>query len=269
MGVPRNLRLGDSQLFVSYLYHKTHKWLINKLQLAKITITNSSNMEKGTPFELIRVKTTLPAICKPVPIETERLIIRPFVADDLERVHMMRSQPEVMQWSKKGLVDKDLATTKILVDSKLRGAGQNHQTFAICLKSTGKLIGTGGAHSRCGHLGWPELGYMFMKEAWGQGYASEFLKAVVAYWWSLPREEVEIEVEKASITKDDGGGVIECLSACTDLPNLASQKVMGKCGFELVKMWNTEDFKKPGKFVDVPCYVVRRPQNCLNVASQG
>ena len=54
----------------------------------------------------------------------------------------------------------------------------------------GALIGTGGCHSRGGGmLGWPEIGYMLRREAWGMGYGTEFLAGFLEAWWALPRGE--------------------------------------------------------------------------------
>lgn len=31
---------------------------------------------------------------------------------------------------------------------------------------------------------WPELSYMFKKESWGKGFATEAVKAFMQFWWS-------------------------------------------------------------------------------------
>lgn len=232
-----------------------------------------TTMENNTALKMVKVKTTLPVLpYAPMNeqqyIKTERLLLRPLLASDLERTHLLRSQPEVMQWTFRGTIDEDLAKTKNFIDTKLDSAANKHQTVAICLRATGELIGTGGAHSRSGNLGWPELGYMLMRETWGKGYASEFLRAYLAFWWSLPRQEVEIEVEASSVRKDTSASderCLECLEAGYDLPNAASGKVLHKCGFDIIKVLTRTDNKHPDKTVDI-CYCVARRQDetCSN-----
>lgn len=79
-------------------------------------------------------------------------------------------------------------------------------------------------------FGWPQVGYMFRKEAWGKGYASEFASAFVKMWSDLPREEVEILVDERTSRGD--GTAKECVIGITADTNLASQTVLKKAGFE-------------------------------------
>ena len=63
------------------------------------------------------------------------------------------------------------------------------------LAETGELIGEGGVHTLASaDAGWPEIGYKFRREVWGRGYATEFLAALLAAWWALPRAAVEMAV---------------------------------------------------------------------------
>jgi len=120
---------------------------------------------KDPEEDYVVVKTTLPTLPLPSNSEratktTERLILRPLRAEDVHDLHVLRTQPAVMKSTALGLVDADLATTQSRLDPFLPPNDGNTHNWAICLRETGALIGTGGSHKLQGMFGWPELGYM-------------------------------------------------------------------------------------------------------------
>lgn len=175
------------------------------------------------------------------PIRTERLILRPYAATDLSDFHLLRIQPEVMKWTTQGKPDTDLAQTEKVLAERLPGSdGESAYEFAICWAETGEMIGTGGSHMRVGELGWPVVGYMFRSEFWGKGIATEVMSAVLKAYWALPREEVEIKVEKSTV-EGESERQPEHITAITLDSNGPSQNVLGKLGFKLVKKWEEEE----------------------------
>lgn len=224
-------------------------------------------MLQGEPIQLVKVKTTLPALPYPPldqrqSIMTERLLIRPWSEDDLQNVHELRTQPEVMQWSATGKIDEDLERTKRYFDGHFVAdgpGGLRSHDMIICLSSTGEFIGTGGSHRREGSLGWPELGYTIKREYWGNGYATEFVQAYLAFWWALPRAELEMEVDKATVQEDAKTGLVrENLVAITVAHNEASRNVMRKAGFKLSKLWREPDLRDPTQMIDLYCHTVQK-----------
>ncbi|GJN71808.1 hypothetical protein PLIIFM63780_005855 [Purpureocillium lilacinum] len=227
-----------------------------------------------TALKSLSVKTTLPTLpypplsSRPV-IKTARLLIRPFSATDLDALHALRTQPEVMAWMPLGQIDPDVAKTQAVLEKKLLHDDQNY-SYAICLASSGALIGTGGCHSRGGGmLGWPEIGYMLRREAWGMGYGTEFLAGFLEAWWALPRGEAALTVDVSTL--DDDGGAVgcdgqvvarECISSFTREDNRASRRVMCKAGMSLVKVWEVIDMRDGKTPIDLYGYVVRRPGPC-------
>lgn len=93
-------------------------------------------------------------------VSTERLLIRPFVADDIGAMHVLRTQPEVMINTAVGKIDPDVATTQSRLDLFLPPNDVKQVNCALCLRETGGLIGMGGSHNFQGGSGWPELGYV-------------------------------------------------------------------------------------------------------------
>lgn len=57
-----------------------------------------------------------------------------------------------------------------------------------------------------------EIGYSIERQYWGQGLATEMVEALIAYGFTTPN--------------------ITTIVACTELPNIASQRVLEKAGFK-------------------------------------
>ena len=118
----------------------------------------------------------------PASLQTDRLELRMFHLADHEAYSRMCADPEVMRYIGAGETQApDLTWRSIagfLGHWDLLGYGQ----WAVTRRGDGALLG------RCGFFdpyGWPgfELGYLFARDYWGQGYAREAARAAldVAY----------------------------------------------------------------------------------------
>ncbi|KAL7784322.1 acetyltransferase domain-containing protein [Trichoderma ceciliae] len=195
-------------------------------------------------------KTTLPDRPLPLnsnrpPVTTDRLIIRVLVPEDVHSLHILRTQPEVMANNPQGRVDRDLEETRPKLKPFLPPNDEMTYNFAICLKETGEMIGIGGCHKLFSIFGWPAIGYMFRKEFWGQGLATEFVQAWLDMWCKLPRAEAEFEVDQRSLRDGDGAEALEQVTAFTVLDNVGSQRVLEKSGFERFLTWEEPDLRNP------------------------
>ncbi|KAK4463137.1 GNAT domain-containing protein [Cladorrhinum samala] len=201
----------------------------------------------------VTVKTTLPRRPFPPnsarqPFHTERLTLRPPTKDDLQFLRRLRTQPEVMQWTAAKRIDNDLAETESRLTPFLTPNDALTYNFAICLKETGEFVGIGGFHNGGfdqgegkSLFGWPEVGYMFLKEFWGKGFGTEFLKGFKELWSKLERETVEgLRVDERSVVRKADGSAEEVLAALTTDVNGRSQGVLRKCGFEEFARWRDE-----------------------------
>lgn len=206
----------------------------------------------------IKIRTTLPLIPPNDArdeIHTPRLIIRAPRISDVPALHKLRIQHEVMKYSVDG-ADKTLEDTRRSLDVMLPPNDIKGYRFHIFEKDTGDLVGKGGMHSITGrNFGWPEVGYSFKEEAWGKGYATEFLAAFLQSYWSLPRSEVEIEVDATSLDaqalETGDGSFAEMLVAIVDVGNPGSKKVLEKTKFKQFKQWTTKDIRLANKGKDV------------------
>jgi RimJ/RimL family protein N-acetyltransferase len=226
-------------------------------------------VEQSNQLEWVTVKTTLPVLPYPAsatrpPIRTERLLLRSLQESDARALNELRSQPEVMTWTGQGKPDAGFEATKTHLATMLPPNEDKMFQFAICLAETGELIGIGGSHKVNGELGWPVLGYMFRKEAWGKGFATEFVRAALDAWWALPRRAAEVKVEKSTAGgagegEADGGIAQEHFIAVTIETNHRSQNVLAKSGLELVKVWEEEDMHDASATVKLLAFAAKKP----------
>ncbi|KAI0836027.1 acyl-CoA N-acyltransferase [Hypoxylon sp. FL0890] len=213
------------------------------------------------------VETTLPRRPLPPnsqrePIRTKRLVIRPVHEDDLAAYHELRSQPETMTWIRFGSPDRDIDESKSVLQYFLSPTDTKRFLFGVFLASTGELIGEGGAHTlESSFCGWPEIGYRFRKEVWGQGYATEFLRAFLEAWWNLPRSHAMLRVYSSSVDRRDGGLATERICAHTDVDNIGSRKVLEKLGFIQFEEWTeryTQELRQD-QSVTLVGYILSKP----------
>ena len=146
-------------------------------------------------------------------IETERLILRRFESGEGQLIYTLNEDPEVTRYT--GDPVRDLAHANEVLDQVIlpQYALYNHGRWAIHTKPGMEFIGWCGLKYR------PErdevdLGYRFIKSAWGKGYASEAAMASINYGF-----------EKLGLRRIVGRAMPG---------NIASIKVLEKCGMRFV-----------------------------------
>ena len=113
-------------------------------------------------------------------IETGRLLLREFNAEDVLLIYELNRDPEVTRYTLDPMVSIDEAK-KVLEQSIMpQYALHGHGRWAIHLKSDMHFIGWCGLKARP-ELGEIDLGYRFRKEDWGNGYATEAAFACLKY----------------------------------------------------------------------------------------
>lgn len=117
-------------------------------------------------------------------IQTERLVLRPFYAEDSNSVRLLAGAREVAAQTltiphpyEEGLAEQWIGSQQGAFD---RGEAV---TFAVTLRETGDLVGAVGLilSEKDGNA---ELGYWVGVPYWGQGYATEAASAVVGFAFS-------------------------------------------------------------------------------------
>ena len=170
----------------------------------------------------------------PLPIITSRLIIRGYRSTDLEAYHTLLTDQGAME-------GKNISPSKDYTGKLLKDQLPPYRTdiiLGIFLKKSdgneGDLIGDGGMDNLRTEGEWPSLNYRFKTEHWRKGYATEFGKAFMKFWWKLPDEPRTLQVRPNSVNDQlDRSTVTERVYASVKIENEASQKVLEKIGFEL------------------------------------
>ena len=110
-----------------------------------------------------------------LPIDTERLRIRHFTADDWQAVHAYTSNPEVMTFLPEGVMMEE--QTRQFIAQSMTDEARN---YAVDLRSENRLIGHVGFHPWYAPRIY-ELGWVFHPQYHGRGYATEAAEALLRY----------------------------------------------------------------------------------------
>jgi RimJ/RimL family protein N-acetyltransferase len=182
-----------------------------------------------TPFELAG------------PIETERLLLRPFVAEDFDAVFAMQSRPDVARYLYWDARDEDEvrdALEKKVAGTAIRSEG-DAVFLAAVLTSTGELVGDMVLHLLSQEHSTAEIGFMVHPDHQGHGYATEAARPLL----KLAFEDVQVHrvigrVESRNVAS---ARVLEKLGMRREAHLIENEFVKGEWQSELVyAMLNSE-----------------------------
>ncbi len=142
---------------------------------------------------------------------TPRLTLRPFTPADLEWFVALYADPEVTRYL--GGI-RDRAAAADLLQHRILRYYDEHPGLGIWLtieRSTGERVGFHLLNHIQGET-IVQVGYALLKPAWGKGYATEMAAAVVRYGF------IDLQLPR--------------ISAMTNRPNVASQRVLEKIGLQ-------------------------------------
>ena len=163
-------------------------------------------------------------------IETKNLILRDFKDTDVANIYKLDSNEEVHKY----LGGKPITTLKEAEDIvsyfhlqyKERGIGR----FATIEKSSGKFIGWAGLKLNLdekemlnGHTNFIDIGYRFIPEFWGKGYATEASLASIEYGFKNLNYNI--------------------IYGAADIENIASNKVLQKIGLNFINEFAFKNVK--------------------------
>ena len=113
-------------------------------------------------------------------LETERLVFRPFTADDFGLLADLHSDPEVQRYIG-GMFSRDDVQQRL--DLYVGQQAQFGYSKWKAFLRDGRFVGRAGV-SMDKETGEPEVGYSFARAHWGQGLASEAARGIVDWMWA-------------------------------------------------------------------------------------
>lgn len=147
-----------------------------------------------------------------LPIHTQRLVIRPYEADDLEQLHaVLYNDPDAMR-----LLGgpRDMAGTRFALErSMIQQEITGFSFWPVIERESGLLMGEAGLFPLSPDGPDVALGYAFGARWWGRGYATEASHGVIAEAF--------------------GPLDLDRLVAITREANLGSRHVLEKLGFRM------------------------------------
>lgn len=145
--------------------------------------------------------------------ETQRLLFRLFRMEDAALIYTLNLDPEVTRFTHDPIKDIEQAAEVLEKTILPQYALYNHGRWAVHIKITGEFIGWCGLKYRA-ELNEIDLGYRFMKQFWGKGYATEAADASIRYGF-----------EKLNLNRIVGRA---------ELGNTGSIRVLEKCGMTYI-----------------------------------
>jgi RimJ/RimL family protein N-acetyltransferase len=151
-------------------------------------------------------------------MQSERLGFRLLEKRDLEDLKRLDQDPEVRAFFPDGVLSAEQIKERILT-SRASFAESGFSDFAVVERDTGQFAGRAGfALTEWGDV---EVGYVFLKEYWGRGFAQEALSVLLD--WA----KQNIRVPR--------------IIAYAPTAHRASLNVMKKCGMRYVKSDTARD----------------------------
>ena len=122
-------------------------------------------------------------------IETERLIMRDLLPTDDMDMFLLDSDPEVHQYVGRKPVQTIEQSREVIEIIRRQYETNGIGRWAVIEKSSGNFIGWSGlkliTEPINGRNNYLDLGYRFIKQYWGNGYAKETAIASASYAWDV------------------------------------------------------------------------------------
>jgi ribosomal-protein-alanine N-acetyltransferase len=143
-------------------------------------------------------------------LETERLRLEPLVASDAEHLFPIMGDPEVMAyWDVAEIDDPEIVAGLVAAQVEDMASGKAIY-WALRTLAGGEFLGSCDLSEIDRRHRRAEVGFILSREAWGQGYALEAMRTVIAF---------------------AAGNGLRKLTARTHLGNRRSESLLQKLGF--------------------------------------
>ncbi|MGB1042461.1 MAG: GNAT family N-acetyltransferase [Tenacibaculum sp.] len=155
--------------------------------------------------------------------ETQRLLVRKLQIADLKSFYKLESNPKVLQYATgdpKNL--KECEEDLLQLIKRYDTPGNDFWIYTIERKSDAEFIGTVALVKDTTNN--DEIGYRFIEEYWGNGYATEICEALISYCKSI--------------------GIKKIIGCVVDV-NIASAKILERFGFKEIEKFISDDIGLP------------------------
>jgi ribosomal-protein-alanine N-acetyltransferase len=166
-------------------------------------------------------------------IKTERLLLRRITNEDINEVFELRSNPENMKYIPRPLLKNAEDTLKLIAMIEDKIITNIEINWAITLKDNPKLLGIIGFYRMQPENYRAEIGYILLPEFHGKGIISEAVNRLNRYGFDDLK--------------------LHSIEAVIDPENIASEKVLQKCGFVKEAHFKESQFYE-GRFLDKVIY---------------
>ncbi len=171
------------------------------------------------------------------PIRTDRLLLRPITADDLDYVHDVQSRSDVTRYLLFDVRNREEARQALL--QKMQAPPPDREggslTLAVVLPATGAVIGDVVLFCRSEQHRQGEIGYIFHPDCAGRGYATEAARALLGLAFA------EFGLHR--------------ITGRIDARNAASARVLQRLGMRLEAHFAQNEFIK-GEWTDEIVYAI-------------
>jgi [ribosomal protein S5]-alanine N-acetyltransferase len=164
-----------------------------------------------------------PAGKKPM-LETERLVLRPLSADEVDSLHRISKEPNVRLYLWDNEPVSEATVKDIIAQSDRMLSEEKIGVFGVRMRGREDLLGFCG-FVRLEGMQEPELWYELTQKVWGRGIATE------AAWACLRYAFEEVDMER--------------VIAGADAPNTASLRVIEKLGMRYLGNINPSSPEEP------------------------
>ncbi|MBN1093787.1 GNAT family N-acetyltransferase [Blastococcus sp. TML/M2B] len=141
-------------------------------------------------------------------MRSERLVLRPYRADDVGAVHRACQDADIQRWTTVPVPYTEADALAFVTETTVSGRAEG-RGLLTAVEADGRFVGSAGLHFTRGMLG-PGVGYWVAPWARGQGYAAEAARALAD--WAFRHDAVRVHL-------------------AADVRNTASQAVALRAGF--------------------------------------
>lgn len=166
---------------------------------------------------------------------TKRLVLRPFEKNDAEAMYKNWTYDERVAKYCRWYPHENVDLTKKLLDMYLNE--NSKYCWAIVLKDGNEPIGAIDVVDICDDNKTAEIGYVLSYNYWNNGFATEALNIVIDALFNM------------GFTK---------IKAKHHVDNIASGKVMEKCGMKFTRNDKSQEKFDTDRLCDVKCYEIRK-----------